>query len=186
MFQGEHCHTAVSYTHLFNKISLKFREPIILPKTIPLDTIQKLLKTIYQEQNDAKTEFQKKCILRDIAVVELLFMTGMRISELCLLKSEQVDFQDNKILIFGKGAKERIIQIGSDSVIKILKNYSSVFYSEISKSGWFFVNRLGKRYSEQSVRAMIKKIRKKSFNYYEYHTTYVSPLICDTITRSRR
>ena len=75
-------------------------------------------------------------------------MTGMRISELCLLKSEQVDFQDNKILIFGKGANERIIQIGSDSVIKILKNYSSVFYSEISRSGWFFVNRLGKRYSK--------------------------------------
>lgn len=146
----------------FNKISLKFREPLILPKTIPLDTIQKLLKTIYQEQNDAKTEFQKKCVLRDIAVIELLFMTGMRISELCLLKSEQIDFQDNKILIFGKGAKERIIQIGSDSVIKILKNYSSVFYSEINTSGWFFVNRLGKRYSEQSVRSMIKKYAKKA------------------------
>lgn len=146
----------------FNKISLKFREPLILPKTIPLNTIQKLLKTIYQEQNDAKTEFQKKCVLRDIAVIELLFMTGMRISELCLLKSEQVDFQDNKILIFGKGAKERIIQIGSESVIKILKNYSSVFYSEINNSGWFFVNRLGKRYSEQSVRSMIKNYAKKA------------------------
>lgn len=146
----------------FNKISLKFREPLILPKTIPFDTIKKFLKTIYQEQNEAKTEFQKRCALRDIAVIELLFMTGMRISELCSLKPEQIDFEDNKILIFGKGSKERIIQIGNESVIKILKNYSSVFYLEIINSGWFFVNRLGKRYSEQSVRSMIKKYAKKA------------------------
>lgn len=147
-------------------------------------SIQMLLKTIYQEQNDTKPN-SKKCILHDIAVIELLFMTGMRISELCLLKSEQVDFQDNKILIFGTGAKEKIIQIGSESVIKILKNYFSVFYFKINMSGWFFANRIGNRYSDQSVRSM-KKTLQKIFNYYGYHSTYVSPLICSTITRSRR
>lgn len=52
-------------------------------------------------------------ILRDIAVIEVLFSTGMRISELCSLRPEDVDLRDGVILISGKGSKERRIQIGS-------------------------------------------------------------------------
>lgn len=44
----------------FNKIQIKFREPIILPKTIPLYTVETLLSTIYKYRKDAKTDFQKK------------------------------------------------------------------------------------------------------------------------------
>ena len=44
----------------FNKVQIKIREPVILPKTIPLQTIECLLKTIYNQQINAKTAHQKK------------------------------------------------------------------------------------------------------------------------------
>ncbi len=95
----------------FNKVQVKFREPLILPKTIPLHTMEQLLATIYKQRSQAKTAYQKRNALRDAAVIELLFATGMRISELCSLKAQNVNLYDCNILIYGKCSKERRIQI---------------------------------------------------------------------------
>ena len=86
-------------TNPFNKMQIKFRESIILPKTIPLHTLETLLSTIYQQRACAKTDYQKKKALQDIAVIELLFATGIRISELCALRDNDVDLYDGTILI---------------------------------------------------------------------------------------
>ena len=75
----------------FNKMQIRFREPLLLPKTIPLHTIELFLSTIYSSHANAKTDFQKRQTARDIAVIELLFATGMRISELCSLKYKDID-----------------------------------------------------------------------------------------------
>lgn len=141
----------------FNKLRLSFREPKRLPKTIPANTIQLLLNTIYRESQRDTTPCRKKSILRDIAVIELLFATGVRISELCSLKYQDIDMENYSLLIWGKGAKERIIQIGNPDVMSALSTYINAFQSEITQSGWLFVNRLGNRLSEQSVRLMINK-----------------------------
>lgn len=71
----------------FSKIQVRFRAPVILPKTIPLHTVETFLTTIYRQHDHAKTDYQKRSTLRDTAVTELLFATGMRISELCTLKN---------------------------------------------------------------------------------------------------
>lgn len=91
----------------FYKLEVRFREPVILPKTIPLHTIETFLSTMYRQRKNAKTEYQKKNALRDVAVIEMLFATGMRISELCSLKIGDVNLYDRSILIYGKGSKER-------------------------------------------------------------------------------
>lgn len=139
----------------FNKIDLTFRQPKRLPKTIPANVIQTFLSTLYKEKTNAKTLYQQKCIIRDIAVMELLFATGMRISELCSLKQENLDLENKTVLIFGKGAKERMLQIGNDEVITALTTYKTYFSDELSQTDWLFVNRLQNRLSEQSVRYMI-------------------------------
>ncbi|MGN0130936.1 MAG: tyrosine-type recombinase/integrase [Lachnospiraceae bacterium] len=139
----------------FYKLRIQFREPRLLPKTIPLHTIETFLSTIYLAEQKARTPYQKKSILRDIAVIELLFATGMRISELCSLSQLNVDLQSGTILIFGKGAKERFLQIGNQDVLHALARYKEAFADELSECSWLFVNRLGHRLSEQSVRLMI-------------------------------
>lgn len=141
----------------FSKMHLKFREPAILPKTIPLHTVEALLSTMYKQRTSANTDYQRKNALRDIAVVELLFATGIRISELCSLKVSDVNLYDRTILIYGKGAKERKVQIGNDDVVKILEDYKDAFLPQIQKCNFFFVNQNYSVMSDQSIRRMINK-----------------------------
>lgn len=141
----------------FNKIHVKFREPTILPKTIPLYTVELFLRTIYKQRTEAKTAYQRRNALRDVAVIELLFATGMRISELCALKIQDISFYDGTVLIYGKGSKERRIQIGNDDVLNILSEYSQNFHNEIQTCGHFFATQSGNVLSDQSVRRMIRK-----------------------------
>lgn len=141
----------------FNRIKTKFREPLLLPKTIPLHTVENLLSTVYKEYSLSYTDYRKKRTLLDIAVLETLFSTGMRISELCNLKSSDVDMHDAVIRIYGKGAKERIIQIGNEDVINLLKSYENDYVSEIQDSGYFFTNQNATPLSDQAVRRMINK-----------------------------
>ncbi len=141
----------------FNKIQVKFREPVLLPKTIPLHTVETFLSTIYKQMADAKTDYQKRNALRDAAVIELLFATGMRISELCSLNVKSVNLYDRTILIYGKGSKERKVQIGNDDVVSILERYQTDFQTEIQSCGHFFANQNGRELSDQAVRRMINK-----------------------------
>ena len=141
----------------FSKIHIKFREPVILPKTIPLNTVELFLSTMYNQLSFSKNDYQYKNTLRDIAVIELLFATGMRISELCSLAPVNVNLINRTVLIYGKGSKERIIQIGNEDVYQILCNYAHEYRDEIRQTGHFFINHLGEPLSDQSVRRMIRK-----------------------------
>ena len=144
----------------FSKLDIRFREAKLLPKTIPLHSIQAFLSVMYKQKDLARSEYQKNCSIRDIAVIELLFATGIRISELCGLKPSDIDLKNYTVLIYGKGAKERIIQIGNPEVISALTLYQTTFKNEIAQCGYFFVNRLHHKLSDQSVRFMI--------NHYSY------------------
>ncbi len=141
----------------FAKLDIRFREAKLLPKTIPFHTIQSFLSTLYAQKEQAESEYQLRCCIRDIAVIELLFASGMRISELCSLKPSDIDLKSNNILIYGKGAKERIIQLGNQEVIAALVLYQETYRKDIEVCGYFFVNRLRHKLSDQSVRLMINR-----------------------------
>ncbi len=141
----------------FNKIQIKFREHITLPKTIPIYTVEQLLRTIYLRKNSAKTIYQKREAIKDSAICEMLFATGMRISELCSLNVYDVNLVDGTILIHGKGSKERRIQLANTDVVEILKNYRNTYSAYAKNCSSFFVNQSGRQLSEQSVRRMINK-----------------------------
>jgi len=141
----------------FDRIKTNYREPMLLPRTIPLNIINEVLSTAYNAKIVARTEYEKKQSIRDIAVLEILFATGARVSEICGLSVESVDLYNHRLKIFGKGAKERIIQIENRDVLKALNEYREQFSEEIEQTGYFFVNKLHRRLSEQSVRDIIKK-----------------------------
>lgn len=142
----------------FHKVKTKFKEELVLPKIIPKDIIEQLLNHLYKERamNDY-SEWRRKIILRDIAVVETLFSTGLRISELCHLQNKYVDLNNGVLCIQGKGGRERYIQIGNSDVLAILLIYKKCFEDEIKQCGYFFVNRYGNALSSQSARNMIHK-----------------------------
>lgn len=135
----------------FHKIILKYKEPIKLPRTIPLNCIQDMLTHAYKQHSVAVTKYQKEVTLRNIVILELLFSTGMRVSEVSNLKTSAINFGDNTIRIFGKGSKERIMCISND-LCKTISNYLTV---RSRKTDYLLVNRLGNRLSEQSIRYMV-------------------------------
>lgn len=141
----------------FDKLHIRFREPILLPKTIPLHSIESILATIYHEHQTARTPYQRRNALRDVAVIEFLFATGIRISELCNLTPNEVNLYEGSILIYGKGSKERRIHIGNEDVLDILKEYEKEYHKEIVSCNHFFASQSGKPLSDQSVRRMINK-----------------------------
>ena len=136
----------------FIKLDIRFREPKLLPKTIPFHSIQKFLSTLYKQKDLVTSKYQLQCVIRDIAVIELLFAT-----ELCSLRPSDIDLESNNILIYGKGSKERILQLGNHKVISALILYQEIFQEDITACGYFFINRLKHKLSDQSVRFMINR-----------------------------
>lgn len=142
-------------TNPFDRIEIGIKEPQLLPKTIPVDVISKLLTFSYSQISKARSDYQRACAIRSAAVLELLFATGARVAEVCTLRSSDIDMIGKKVKYYGKGSKERVIPIENNDVIDILKEYASLFEKEIADSGYFFVNKLKRRLTEQSVRDMI-------------------------------
>ena len=144
----------------FHKIQIKYKEPFILPKTIPLKTIEKIMNYAYMVRKRQATSYGRKTALRNVLIFKLLFATGMRISELCSLTNKQINFSDYIIKIYGKGSKERLIQICNKNVQNLLDEYRREFDFELKNYDYFFINRLCNRLSEQSVRNMINSYSK--------------------------
>ena len=96
--------------------------------------------------------------LRNAAIIELLFATGLRVSELCSLETQHINLGNGSIRIMGKGAKERMLQIGNQEVLSVLRRHAEENAGQIRKTSYFFVNRLSARISEQSVRFLIKRL----------------------------
>lgn len=145
----------------FQKIKVKFKETIILPRIIPREEIEQLLNYIYASLSSL-SGIQYKHTLRDAAVIEVFFATGARVYEISNIRAENINLNSGLIRIMGKGGKERYIQISNTAVLDILRKYYAENEPEIRKSGYFFINNRGKRYTEQSIRLMLKKYTLKA------------------------
>lgn len=99
--------------------------------------------------------------LRDKAIMELIYSTGLRVSELINLKLQDVLFNEKLLRVMGKGNKERIIPFGDlaeqalREYIKIRKNLLKKGNSELSD--YLFINNLGKRMNDRVIRRIVKK-----------------------------
>jgi tyrosine recombinase XerC len=90
---------------------------------------------------------------RDKAIFEILYSTGIRVSELVGLNVDDVDFIGNIIKVMGKGKKERMVPIG-DQALQALKNYLD---NRKIDNTFVFANKGGTRLSDRSVRNIINK-----------------------------
>lgn len=99
--------------------------------------------------------------LRDLAILELLYATGVRVSELVGLNLKDIDFDSRFVLVYGKGAKERIVPVGRKA-IEALKDYLSrtrpTLCSGTNKVHQkVFVNSRGGPLTDRSVRRILEK-----------------------------
>jgi tyrosine recombinase XerC len=95
--------------------------------------------------------------LRDRALLETLYSTGIRVSELVGLDIDDVDFISGVVKVFGKGRKERVVPIG-EPAIKAIRNYVDGRKSaKVRDRGAVFLNNAGRRLTDRSVRRVIDR-----------------------------
>lgn len=122
--------------------------PRHLPEVLSREEISSLL-----DQPDKK----EKSGFRDHCMLELLYASGLRVSELCQLQLDDLDLQQGLVRVFGKGAKERLVplhDLAQQQLIDYLRHWRPLF-SPKNKS--FFLSRQGSGLSRQYVWKMIKK-----------------------------
>lgn len=143
----------------FRKMEVRIKETRRLPRTIPLHDLKRLFKHLYRLKNEHpdRESYAYKALVRDIAVLEILFSTGARVAEVCNLLDENVDLRRGRVKILGKGGRERILQICDEEALGAVKDYRALWEEEVEGNGYFFHNRLGGRLSEQSVRAGLRR-----------------------------
>ena len=93
---------------------------------------------------------------RDKAVLELLYSSGLRVSELTMLDINDIDITESVMRVKGKGKKERILPIGMKA-LEAMKNYLSERISKKKKSQSLFLNRRGGRLTQRSIRRIVVK-----------------------------
>lgn len=149
----------------FRKMRMNIKEPKTLPSVLDMPEMIKIFKAGYRQKNELKNKngYAYRESVRNIVVLELLFTTGARVSEIAGLKQDSISVQSGNITIRGKGNKERIIQVCNKETIAMLRHYLALFQDNIIASGgWFLVNRFNKKLSDQSIRNMVKNIAAKA------------------------
>jgi integrase/recombinase XerD len=139
----------------FRKIRIKFQEPQRLPKTMSTNEVETVLRTLYTENNEEPSITGEYTHWRNVACIEMLFSTGMRVGELCSLRFNSIELSTNTVRIIGKGNKERIAYIASADAIWALKKYKELRESLYPDSVLFFTSNSGCRLSEDAVRKMV-------------------------------
>lgn len=94
--------------------------------------------------------------LRNKAILELLYSSGIRVSELHHLNLDDLDLSESLVRVVGKGGKERIVPIGSKTV-EALEKYLPQRGCLKPKGDYVFINRLGGRLTQRSIARVVKK-----------------------------
>ena len=146
------------YKYLFSENKIK-NNPMILISNPKLD--KKLPKYLNYEELEKVLLIPDDTTLigaRDALILEMLYSTGIRVSELVNIKLSDINFEEFKIKILGKGNKERIVYYG-DICFKKLKNYLKL---RKSTNEYLFLNKHGNQLSDRLVRQIVDEVGKKA------------------------
>lgn len=137
---------------LFSDILPKVVKPKLtptLPSCLSIEDIESLL----DQPDTSKDEG-----IRDKAMIEVMYASGLRVSELLGLRIDQVNFNKGIIKVFGKGHKERLIPIGEFALEHLMTYLDKVRYKyDKKRSKFVFLNRTGLPLSRQYFFLQIKK-----------------------------
>lgn len=130
----------------------------VLPKFLYNNEIEAIFKSI-----DTSSSIGK----RDRLILELLYGSGLRVSELCLLEESNIDFPNKMIKVFGKGHKERYVPINENTIVA-LKEYlyvarpELILKNELEPPKELLVNQRGTALTTRGVRVILNNIIDKA------------------------
>ena len=134
------------------KLVSNLKVPKLLPRFLSVDDVFSLVE---------KPEGIGFIPVRDKAVLELLYSSGLRVSELSGLNLDDINIKEALVKIRGKGRKERIVPVGSKA-IDAIKSYILERMLLKSKDRAMFLNRMGTRLTDRGVRRIVVKYARAS------------------------
>ena len=127
------------------------KKEIRYPEALYLEQVEELFSKNRERTDDLK--------LRDQAIIELLYASGVRVSELVNIKMNAIDLKNRTIRVFGKGRKERMVMF-SKSCQKTLKDY--LLNSQLrGSSDYLFTNAKGEQLTTRGVEYILEQIQNK-------------------------
>ena len=148
------------YEHLLSEGEIKLnpaknivspKSAQLLPKAMDADLVQRLL------------DFKPKGMIeiRDKAIAELLYSSGLRLSEICKLDLENIDLKERTCVVTGKGNKTRIVPVGTKA-IQSLRDWiiyrNELLESKETQTNAIFLNNKGSRISARSIQLRLEKL----------------------------
>ena len=162
---ARHISSLKSFYKFLFKNNIIDKNPMVLIKTPKLD--KKLPKFLYYDDIDALLNVPDTSTflgLRDSLILEALYSTGIRVSELVNIEIKDINFSENTILILGKGNKERYVIYGS-KMENLLEKYIKERATFHPNHDYLFVNRYYGKISDRSIRKIIDtNIKKGALN----------------------
>lgn len=134
-----------------------------LPDVLTFEEVEKILNTPNVNEISG---------LRDKAILELLYSSGLRVSELINLKINYLFLEEEIIRVFGKGSKERVVPIGSSAINwikKYLINSRPFFENKLKSQNYLFLNKRGTKLSRMFIWQIVDKYSKKAGIQKEVH-----------------
>ena len=163
---ARHISSLRSFFKYLKKLNIIDSNPMILISNPKIE--KKLPKVIYYNELEEimKTpDLNTPLGVRDSLILELLYSTGVRVSELVNIKISDINFNKKEIRILGKGSKERIVLYGS-KCSNILEHYihdiRSNLYNEKYSSEWLLLSKTGKQINQREIRFIIDDIVNKA------------------------
>jgi integrase/recombinase XerD len=127
-----------------------------LPDVLDLEEVNRILDAVAPKSEDDHSNLY----IRDRAILETLYATGIRVSELIGLKQHNVLFEEGLVRVFGKGSKERLVPIGTialDAITKYQRALRSVLAKGKMANDTLFLSRRGKGLTRAMIWTLVKE-----------------------------
>lgn len=157
-FQFLHSHNYIE-TNYYSVHSFKFKRERKLPKTITIKETEKLLKHSNSLVVTAKNDFEKWKAIRNLALIDILISTGIRIGEAANIAIEDIITSEHTILIHGKGRKQRLIYISCSKTWQNLNLWMKERSKKPVLTDKLFVNRYGEQISIHGIEYIYNTIK---------------------------
>lgn len=154
------------YRYLYREKLVKVNPAVNIKAPKKIKSLPEFLTESEVDRIFNGVEFKTTSQLRDGTILEVLYATGMRVSELCGLNFESLNLEENEITVFGKGGKERIVLINTGAktlLLDYLKNIRPILSNNeiVSQASPVFINNNGYRLQQRSVHRIAATIVKK-------------------------
>ena len=141
----------------FDKVT--FKKGSYLPETISISDVNRLINS-HDHSNYMNS--------RNLTLIDFMYSTACRVSELCDVRLSDLDFEDDFVKLFGKGSKQRIVPIGSQLKINLLKYLK--FRDELNtQESYLFLSKNNKKLDRSAIFRIIKKSATLSDNNLSIH-----------------